>query len=64
MEVDRGLVMRPVPVATCHELDHLDLAVDPLGRHIGDPVPEVGQEIGKCLYAARLAPPTCPPEPC
>ena len=47
MEVDRGPVMVPVSVATSHEFDHLDLAVDPFGGGICDPVLEVGQDVGQ-----------------
>src|SRR4030065_230127 len=39
--------MLPVPVAARHEFYHLDLAVDPLGRGVRDPVLEVGQEVGQ-----------------
>ena len=47
MEVNRSLVVLTVSVAARHKLDHLDLAVDPLGSRIRDPVLYIGQKVGK-----------------
>ena len=45
MEVDRLAVMLSVPVPAGHQLEGLDLAVDPLRRRVGDAVFEVGQDV-------------------
>ena len=42
MEENGRLVVLTVAVAAGHELERLDLAVDPLCGRVGDPVLEVG----------------------
>jgi len=44
-EVDGGLEVLPVPVTARSALDGHDLAVESLGRAVGDPMPANGQDV-------------------
>ena len=47
MEVDRGLEVLAIAEPVGALLDRLDLGVEPLTHRIGDPMPEVGQDVGQ-----------------
>jgi len=44
-EVNGGLEVLPIPVTACPALDGHDLAVESLGRAVGDPMPANGQDV-------------------
>ena len=44
-EIDGGLEVLPVPVTARPALDGHDLAVESLGRAVGDPMPAKGQDV-------------------
>src|SRR6266446_6754504 len=45
VEVDGGLEVLPVPVAAGRVPDPLDLGIQALGGRVGDPVPQVGEDV-------------------
>lgn len=49
MEINCHFVVFAIAIATCHRLNHLNFAVDPLRRRICDTMLEVDQKIVKML---------------
>ena len=50
VEVDGDSIMRSIPVALCHSLDLFDLRVEGLWNGVGDPVPQISEDVGKVVF--------------
>src|SRR6266849_2192188 len=53
VEVDRRLEVLPVAEAAGGVPDPLDLRVQAFGRRVGDPVAQVGEDVGGCVLSIR-----------